>query len=261
MGEKENRIQRLVRILPWLALGCAFSPVLFQFANAIAGIAFGWSALLAPALMISLAARDRQRALPRRGLAQVLLGVGLVIQLIGLAGGSPSIARLGLPVAVVGVALWTGAPSVATAVLAFWALPIPTTAYGLTTPHLESAYAQLGADFGEWVGADMRASGPLIRTGEHRLELDPIHSGIHLAFVATQLVWYAAVLNKTAVPRALARMAAVALLALPLQFLAVLVAIALLSAGTPEGANIWLDHGVWLLTAIVGVAWIEARRP
>ena len=72
MSEKENRIRRLVRILPWLALGCAFGPVLIQLADAIPEIPFGWSVLLAPALMISLAARDRQRALPRRGWAQAL---------------------------------------------------------------------------------------------------------------------------------------------------------------------------------------------
>jgi hypothetical protein len=260
VSEKENRIQQLARILPWLALGCAFGPVLIQLADAIPEVPFGWSALLAPALMISLATRDRQRALPRRGWAQALLVIGLVIELVGLAGGSPGIARLGLPVSVVGVALWTGAPSVKTAVLTFWALPIPITVYGLTTPNLESAYAQLGAACGVMLGAELHASGPLVRTGVDRLELDSFNSGIQLAFVATELAWYAAVRNGTSVPKALGRMVCVALAALPLQVLAVLAAMALLVAGAPEGANFWLDHGVWLLTAILGIVWIETRR-
>jgi hypothetical protein len=259
VSEKENRIQRLVRILPWLALGCAFGPVLIQLARAIPEVPFGWSVLLAPALMISLAVRDRQSALPRPGWAQALLVIGLVIELVGLAGGSPGIARLGLPVSIVGVALWTGAPSVKTAVLAFWALPIPVTAYALTTPNLESAYAQLGAACAAVLGAELHASGPLIRAGVDRLELDPFHSGIQLAFVATELAWYAAVRNGTSVRKALGHMAGVALAALPLQALAVLAAMALLVAGVPEGANFWLDHGVWLLTAILGIAWIETR--
>jgi len=249
-----------VRILPWLALGCAFGPVLIQLADRIPEAPFGWSVLLAPALMISLATRDRRRALPRRGWAQALLIIGLVIELLGLAGGSPGIAGLGLPVSVVGVALWTGAPPVRAALLAFWALPIPTTAYGLTTPTLESAYAQLGADCASVFGADIHASGPLIRTGVGRLELDPYHSGIHLAFVATELVWYAAAQDGTSVLKALARMSFVALIAPFLQVVAVLAAIALLVAGAPEAAAFWLDHGVWLLTALLGVVWIESRR-
>jgi hypothetical protein len=249
-----------VRILPWLALGCAFGPVLIQLADRIPEAPFGWGVLLAPALMISLATRDQRRALPRRGWAQALLIIGLVIELLGLAGGSPGIAGLGLPVSVVGVALWTGAPPVRTALLALWALPIPTTAYGLTTPNLESAYAEFGAACAAMLGAELDASGPLIRTGVGRLELDPYHSGIHLAFVATELVWYAAARNGTSVQKALARMAVVALLAFPLQVVAVLAAIALLVAGAPEAATFWLDHGVWLLTALLGVVWIETRR-
>jgi len=54
-------------------------------------------------------------------------------------------------------------------------------------------------------------------------------------------------------------MAFVALAAVPLQILAVLVAVLLLLAGTPDTANLWLDHGAWLLTAILGLVWIETR--
>jgi hypothetical protein len=210
--------------------------------------------------MISLARRDRQTAPPRRGWAQALLAIGLVIELVGLAGGSPGIARLGIPVSVVGVALWTGAPSVQTAMLAFWALPVPITVYGLTTPNLESAYAQLGAAFGSALGVDLHAGGPLIRAGAERLELDPYHSGFHLAFIAAELAWYASVRDGAPVSKALVRMACVALTALPAQVLAVFVAIGLLVAGVPKAAEFWLDHGVWLLTAILGVIWIETRR-
>jgi len=259
LSEKEKPIQQLLRILPWLALACAFSPVLIQLARAVPELQFGWSVLLAPALMISLAVRDRHRAVPRRGLAQALLAIGLLIELIGLAGGSPGIARVGLPVSVVGLVLWTGFPSVKTAMLAFWAVPIPVAIYGLTTPNLESAYAHLGAAFGALLGADIHAGGPLMRTGADHLELDPYHNGLHLSFVMTQLVWYAAARNGTSVPKTLGRMVCVAVAAVPLQILAVLVAVLLLLAGAPDAANLWLDHGAWLLTAILGVVWIETR--
>ena len=233
--------------------------MLIQLANAIPEVPFGWSVLLAPALMISLVVRERQEPSPRRGWAQALLVVGLTIQLIGLAGGSPGMARVGLPISVMGLALWTGVPSITAAVLAFWAMPIPVTLYGLTTPNLESAYAQLGAAMVGALGADISASGPLIRSGAERLELDPYHSGIHLIFVITELSWYAAARRGLPPMVALARTAGATLLAIPLQLFAVWVAVLLLAAGASGVAHLWLDHGVWLLTAILGVVWIETK--
>jgi len=248
-----------MRILPWVALGCAFSPVLIQLANAIPEVPFGWSVLLAPVLMFAAASRCERDAQPRRGWAPVLLIAGLLIELAGLAGGSPGIARLGLPISVVGLSLWTGAPRLMTALLVLWAVPIPGTLYGLTTPNLESAYARLSAAMIGALGADISASGPLIRSGAERLELDPYHSGIHLIFVITELSWYAAVRRGLSPIGALARTAGAALLAIPLQLFAVGVAVLLLVVGAPKVANFWLDHGVWLLTAVLGVVWIETR--
>jgi hypothetical protein len=109
------------------------------------------------------------------------------------------------------------------------------------------------------LGADISVSGPLIRSGAQHLELDPHHSGIHLIFVIAELSWYAAVRNGLTPMVAIARTAGAALLAIPLQLFAVWVAVSLLVAGGPEVANFWLDHGVWLLTAILGVLWIETR--
>ena len=83
--------------------------------------------------------------------------------------------------------------------------------------------------------------------------------GSHLIFLATELSWYAAVRKALPPMIALARTAGVALLAIPLQLFAVWVAVMLLAAGAPEVANFWLDHGLWLLTAILGVVWIETR--
>jgi len=200
-----------------------------------------------------------RNAQPRRGWAPVLLIAGLLIELAGLAGGSPGIARLGLPISVVGLSLWTGVPRLMTALLALWVVPIPGTLYGLTTPNLESAYARFGAAMVGALGADISASGPLIRSGAERLELDPYHSGIHLIVVIAELSWYAAVRKGLPPMVALVRTAGAALLAIPLQLFAVWVAVLLLVAGAPEVANFWLDHGLWLLTAVLGVVLIETR--
>ncbi len=257
---KENRIQQLMRILPWLALGCAFSPVLIQLANEVREAPFGWSLLLAPALMLAAASRCSRDAPPRRGWAPALLFAGLLIELIGLGGGSPGVANLGLPISVVGLALWTGIPAPMTALLALWAIPVPGSFYGLTTPNLESAYADLGVAFARMFGAELHSSGPLLRSGGEHLELDPHDSGIHLAFVMTQLCWYAAIRQGRPPIAALARTAGAALFALPLQLFAVCIAALLLAFGTSGAANFWLDHGALLLTVGLGMAWIETRR-
>jgi hypothetical protein len=228
---------------------------LIQLTKTIPEAPFGWSVLLAPVLLASLLRREPKTPASPQGGAAPLLILGLSIEILGLAGGSPGIARLGLPIAVVGLAMWGGAPSARAAGLAFWTTPIPITVYGLTTPHLESAYAAIGAA----LGASLHASGPLIRSGSEHLELDPYHSGAHLVFIMTELVWYAAVRNGAPVCRTLGCMAVAAVAALPLQVLAVLVAVLLLSLGAPDAANLWLDHGLWMLTAILGVVWIETR--
>ncbi len=249
-----------MRILPWVALGCAFSPVLSQIARAIPEAPFGWSLLLAPALLCAALARRGGGAPPRRGWGALALIAGLLVQLIGLAGGSPGAARLGLPIAVVGLSLWNGAPRAMAALLALWVLPIPGTLYALTTPGLESAYARWAAGAVGARGADGSASGPLLRSGAQRMELDPHHSGIHLVFLLTELSWYAAVRSGLAPAVALARSALLALLAAPIQLAAVGLAVLLLAAGASEIADLWLDHGLWWVTALAGVGWIEGRR-
>ena len=248
-----------MRILAWLALGCAFGPVLMRLVDAIPNTPFGWSLLIAPALLVAAALRGPRDARPRRGWAKILLIAGLLIELIGLGGGSPGVARLGLPISVVGLSLWTGAPPLMTSLLAFWAIPLPGSFFGLTTPGLESAYARFGAAAINALGADLSASGPLIRSGAEHLALDPYHSGIHLVFMTTLLAWYASARNGLAPRAAIARTAMAALVAIPLQLLAILIAIGLLLAGLRDLANFWLDDGLWLLTAILGIVWIETR--
>jgi hypothetical protein len=265
-----------LRILAWLALGCAFGPVLLQLASTIPSTPFAWSVLLAPLLMIAAAAGDgaagasrRSEGIStagdrsssiRRALAPALLALGLAIELVGIAGGSPGVARLGLPVAIVGLALWLGAPRARVALLAFWMIPIPFAVHALTSPNLESAYARIGAGIAAALGANVAASGPLLRSGAQHLELDPHDTGLHLALLAAELAWYAALRARVSWRAGVLRMACAALAALPLQLLVVLVAVVLLEAGKVDLAKFWLDDGAWLVVAVLGVTWIETRR-
>jgi len=254
-----SKQRRIDRALPWLALGCAFSPVLAQLGRTISGLPFGWSVALAPILMLWVGFTEQRAAEPRRGIALGLILLGVLMEVVGLLGGTWVLARLGLSIAMVGVSLWTGVPAPMAAALAFWAVPIPDTVFSLTTPGVESGLAQAGAAVGSLLGGDIHASGPLMRSGADHLELDPYHGGIHLAWLAAELAWLSAVRRDAPLLTAVLQAAVAALLALPLWVAAVIVAALLLVGGAPGLGSAWLDHGVWLLAAVVGLAWIESR--
>ena len=257
MKSQHRSTRPLARALPWLALGFAFGPVLSQFAAELPDIPFGFSAALSPVLLL-LAFRGPEVGVMRRRLAGALIAGGLLAELVGIAGGSWSVARLGLPASILGLALWTGAPGPKTAALALWLVPIPTALFLLTSPGVESALAQLGVGTFALLGAQVHASGPLIRVAGGHLELTPFHSGLHLAWVGAALAWYASIRGGATFARGAVRAVRGALLALPLQVVAVWVALALLVSGRAGLASGWLDHGAWLAMAVVGLSWIES---
>jgi hypothetical protein len=51
------------------------------------------------------------------------------------------------------------------------------------------------------------------------------------------------------------------LLALPMQTLALVLAVGLLAVGWPQAAAAWLHSGLWLVVAAAGFAWAECGRP
>jgi hypothetical protein len=255
-----DRANRGSSALPWIALGFAFSPVWVQLIRELPTIPFGASILLAPALLLRAALAEPARPRARhRGLGLLLVGVGLLLELIGAAGGSWSIARFGIPAGVLGLALWAGSPSPRVAALSLWAVPIPTFFFVQTTPWAESAYAGLAAGLLDGLGFQVRASGPVVRGDHGILRLDDPHSGLHLASLLAQLAWFAALREGRSLRWALGRMAIAAVVALPLQALAVLGAVLLLLAGGPKLGSLWLYHGLWAVVAVSGVAWIEWR--
>ena len=74
-----------------------------------------------------------------------------------------------------------------------------------------------------------------------------------------ELAWYSGVRAGSNWGALVTRAAVAALAALPLQAFAVLLAVALLVAGAPQLASVWLEHGLWLSVAIFGVIAVEWR--
>jgi hypothetical protein len=130
----------------------------------------------------------------------------------------------------------------------------------ITTPNLESALLEAATTVAEVVGIHINAVGPIARTAAHHLEMRPHDTGIQIAFVLSEFGWFAAALRGARPIQLAATAGCFALFAIPVQFFALLFALALLSAGWPSAAELWLLHGVWL-TATLGAAFFLWARP
>ena len=244
-----------------IACAAAFSPVLVDLARSLGRVDGRLAILVAPVLTV-LATRAQSTPAPIRTRPGVLLiGAGLAFELVGIALTSSTIARVGLPVAALGLGCLVGRPGPRQLALLCFVVPIPISVTSLTTPWLESTYADICVSLLHGVlGLDISASGPLLSSGPSTLELYASDSGIRLAYVLAALGWLAGVLAERSVPRLFARALLWSLIAWPAQVAACLVAATLVAAGRIDIARAWLDWGVHLTTAAIGLIASPATR-
>lgn len=257
-----DRVRRpgLRELARWLAAGAALSPVLLELAGSARELRASPSVLLAPWLFALYALRVGMPRREPRAAGLVLVAAGLALQGVGLASDIGSLARLGLPCVVMGVAAISGRPAASVAALAFWLVPPPTALLVQASPGAEAAIAQLASLPFRALGLAVEALGPVVRTGAERLDLTAYQTGIPLLLLLAELGWYAGLRAGCGAPGLFARALAGAAAALPLQVLAVAAAVALLLAGGAQAARVWLDHGLGLAVAVGGAAWIEWRH-
>jgi len=247
----------------WAGAAVALSPTIAHCAELIAGESWPHYVVVAPILLaICLSQGEASRnARPHGWIGAGVIAFALALQLVGIAGGSWSIARIGVPLAGVGVALVVGRPPLLPMFLLFWLIPAPNFIVTATTPWGESMLADVAGRIVSTLGADVSASGPLVRVGDAGLELTSAQGGIVTALVLAELGWFSAARDarpswRAASLRSLLYASAVAVV----QPAAVIVAVLLLWCGGSHVAELWMSHGVWLLVAVVGVASIEQRR-
>ena len=89
---------------PWLALGVAFSPVLVNLARSVGEYPEQRVTLLAPVLLLLAIRRSGPGRPAGRWDGAVAIAVGVALEMLGIFTRSWSIARLGLPVAALGLA-------------------------------------------------------------------------------------------------------------------------------------------------------------
>lgn len=251
--------ERTERLLAWIGLGFALSPAIAELARSLSGFPFAASYLVAPFMLAYAAWTERGRpARPRRALGAALIGAALLVELLGIVGGSSGAMRAALPFGLLGGALWCGAPRPMLAALGFWLVPLPNFLYVATTPAAEIAYAQIAA--AALSGLGVEASGTFLKHGAERLAIRGPHSGVHLAMMLALLSWFDSVRRERSAAATTLRAAVWAALGIPLQIGALVVAGVLLAAGADALAASWLDDGVWMLALLVGLALGLAHR-
>jgi exosortase len=173
--------------LPWLALGCVAAATLALYAPVIAGMASDWiefpslSHGFAVPLITAYLLWNRRHLLAEApvqgsiaGLPVVILALGMLI--LGSLGGESFIARLSLPIALLGAVLFLTGPQVARhawvaiAYLAFM-IPLPYLTLKAITYQSRLFDAGLTATALGWIGVPVLRDGVMLQLPNMTLEV------------------------------------------------------------------------------------------
>jgi hypothetical protein len=245
----------------WWLLAAAFSPVWIDLiGHVVEGPWAGYCLVFVPLFLVEL--RRAPRRAPRPGLGWSVLGLALALELLLVAGGLTRAARPALTMAAFGRSWIQGRPGPRATLLLLAFVPVPTAMVSWASPELEAVVAAPGAALARALGqpaaVELYRHATELVAGDASLTLDPMDSGAPVAALLLGLLWYAGLRRGWSPVGALARGAAYALLALPVQCLAVAATLPILAAGGP--ARPVLDLAPWLAVALVGLP-LARRRP
>lgn len=238
--------------LLWAGLVVAFSPAIVSL---IAGIRsepsnrYTLFALLLLGLLLVRPSSDPVRS--ERWSGSILLVLGSLVQLFGAAASSWSIARMGFPLAILGVGLILGRPTPSKLLLAFGLVPIPAFVFDMGSPAIESRFGELAGGMLAWLGRPVEVGGPLLESGGMRFELLATDSGLVTAICLAELLWFRSIREGLSTRAAVLRSGCAALVGFAVQPLLVLLCAATLPIGYPELGRFLLSYGVPIALAAV----------
>lgn len=240
-------------LLRGAALAAAFSPVFLGLFDSLAEDVGHRHVLLPFLLMISLLVLGVPAGGPaisrRTGIGLIALGIAL--ELVGLATTTSLIARIGLPLAVLGFSGLFGRPDLRIALLAFGLVPIPDSVKSVASPDLESLIALAAVRVWSGFGVALEAAGPLLRSGGGRLELAPGDSGLVTAVLLAEYGWYSAARKGGDLGACLATAVRWAVAGVVVQPVLVLASTGILALGWPGLGRFGLSHGVSIGLAVL----------
>jgi hypothetical protein len=237
----------------WIALAVALSPVLADLVRHWLSTPWSRYSMVFPFLLAARIRSEPSRPAPVTD-GWIWLATALALQLAAVAGGVTRWGRAALPLAVWGGFRLLGVGGLATAALALFIVPIPHELNELSSPALETGLARVAAPVGRLFGAAPQVRmPPQLLVGEETLALTPADGGLSLAALLAGLGWYAGLSLREGAAASARRALVWAALGIPLQALAMTVAVALAAVSGASAGRAWLSHGVWPLVALAGL--------
>jgi hypothetical protein len=220
----------------------ALSPALLEWANHIAAVPATAYALVFPLLLL-IACRSVPTTRPSTLEGMIWIAAAVGVELVTFAGGVERAGRVAIPMGIIGFLRLIGAAPLASASLAFFVVPVP------------SAIASLAPLDEVWKAFAEFVVGPSGGT----LPVDGWDSGARIVALFAGLGWYAEAKVGGTWAKSVQRGAQLAMLGLPVQLGAMIVAVAIARAGAPEVARAFLTHGLWMACMLVSIWFMEKR--
>ncbi len=236
----------------WIALLFAFSPLLSDLVDHVRTHSWAAWSLVFAFLLLLLARGDSSHAPPHRD-GYALLAMALVLEGFAIGGGPIRWGRPAIPLGVFALARILGRPSLRVAALACWALPLPTFIASAASPALEYIWLRVAA-------ATLSSFAPISVNQASAgwpdgvLRLEPAEGGLPFVVFLSGVGWIYALPTWRGFRRAVVTASLWALAGLPVQALAVLIALALAIGGKPEAARVWLSWGAFLVCMVLALA-------
>jgi hypothetical protein len=237
----------------WIALAAALSPVLVDLVRHWVSTPWSRYSAVFPLLLAVRIQSDPSRRAPAPD-GWLWIGAALALELASAAGGVTKLARFALPLAVWGGFRLSGVSGPATAVLSAFAVPIPHVLNEMASPGLETGLAHGAARVARLFGASPQVlEPPQLLVGGQALLLRPPDGGLSLAALLGGLGWHAGLALREGGAVSARRALTWAALGIPLQAVAVTMAVAIAAISGAAVARGWLSHGVWPLVALAGL--------
>lgn len=240
--------------LSWSLVAVAFSPVLIDLCAHWAQRPWAaYSVVFLPLFLLELRRAPRGRRRPTPG--WTLLGAALALELLLVAGGLTRAARLPLVLAAFGMGWIQGRPAPRAIALLVAFVPVPSVLVSWGSPALELAWAKAAAALLQLAGMPaLVEAGEVVSdlvVGPRALRLGEADGGLGVAALLLGLAWYAGLRRGASIAATLGVGLACALLAAPIQILALASVGASGLADAP--ARFALDVGPWAVVAAIAL--------
>lgn len=244
----------------WLGLALAFSPAILDLAAHWRDEAWARSSVLA-LYFVARGSEGRPADPPRRLQGFAFLAAGLLVQMGALAAGPESLARVGLALGLLGLALLLGRPPLRLALLFLALVPVPFALQRALDPLLRAPLETAAAAVASGLGPATEAAALGLSQGERFLRIHPPDLGLPLMALLAAAAWACASRLQVAPGRALgASIAAGAAGGFGIQLAGLVAAALLLASLGEEPARRFLEQAPPLFAAVLAVGGLELTR-